>query len=359
MAWTSRMTAALVPLAAAGGMGGTAHAAFPGANGRLVMSMEVECADLEVGSQGKTWLVSVGSGRATRLRLAGAESDSAYDSALFWGAPTFAPGGRRLAYQGNHSKASRGIIVAKADGSRPRHLTHGRDSSPAWSPQGKALAFKRSASALYVVPANGSARPRLLARGGGEFAWSPGGDQLALVMSDPDLDDEASAPPILVVGVDGSVAEIARGVDVSWPRAGWLAYRRGANLYINRSDGSAERLLARDIFLADQFIDVARQQAWSPDGRRLAFIRGGRVLVVRVPGGEPRLVGHSFVGAGAPVLFSPDGRLVAFVRDDHTAVLAPADGKGRRTVVRLPDSGSRVCAESIGAIDWQARPHSP
>ncbi|PRX46909.1 dipeptidyl aminopeptidase/acylaminoacyl peptidase [Prauserella shujinwangii] len=60
--------------------------------------------------------------------------------------------------------------------------------------------------------------------------------------------------------------------------------------------------------------------AWSPDGRRLAFVRDGRLAVVPADGGEVELLTGCPPGAGAP-RWSPDGRRLAF-----TAPVGPAGG---------------------------------
>ncbi|WP_214401568.1 serine hydrolase [Pseudonocardia lacus] len=51
--------------------------------------------------------------------------------------------------------------------------------------------------------------------------------------------------------------------------------------------------------------------AWSPDGGRLAFLRGGQVAVLDVDGGEPEQLTDLPLGAGEP-RWSPDGRRLAF-----------------------------------------------
>ena len=51
----------------------------------------------------------------------------------------WSPGGLRIAFV-----ERRGIIVAKADGTRSDRLTSGFDSSPLWSPNGRKLLFTRT-----------------------------------------------------------------------------------------------------------------------------------------------------------------------------------------------------------------------
>ncbi|HEV7825557.1 MAG TPA: hypothetical protein VGP02_11670 [Mycobacteriales bacterium] len=58
----------------------------------------------------------------------------------------------------------------------------------------------------------------------------------------------------------------------------------------------------------------ARRPRWSPDGRRLAFLRGTDLWVAAGDGSSPTRVAR---GAGGPA-WSPDGRWLAYVGDDGT-----------------------------------------
>jgi hypothetical protein len=69
------------------------------------------------------------------------------------------------------------------------------------------------------------------------------------------------------------------------------------------SNGTHRSLLVR----------VADQPAWSPNGRRLAFVRGGSVWTIRADGLDERRLAR-----GAHPDWSPDGRRLAFDRDGET-----------------------------------------
>ena len=53
---------------------------------------------------------------------------------------------------------------------------------------------------------------------------------------------------------------------------------------------------------------------WSPDGKRIAFVRGGQIHTMDARGGDIKQVTTISTGAGDPV-WSPDGRMIAFVSD--------------------------------------------
>jgi len=53
---------------------------------------------------------------------------------------------------------------------------------------------------------------------------------------------------------------------------------------------------------------------WSPDGKRIAFVRGGQIHTMDATGGDVKKITSISTGAGDP-LWSPDGRWLAFVSD--------------------------------------------
>ena len=343
IARTSRRIAALAALVVAVGLVPPARAVFPGANGKIVASTVLECGSESEPDffSGRTWVAPPG-GTAVSLPLRGI-APSELDPAL-----AFSPDGRRLAYT-----SGSGIMVSRANGSRPRRLTRGYDdSAPAWSPNGAAVAFIRPGdlpgTGLYVVRANGSGRQRLLAQPIAQLAWSPSGDQLAVVTT------SLSGPPlILVVGLDGSVREIGPGGAISWSRTGWLAYVRDGGLYVTRVNAPGERLVAS--------YGSSSSYAWSPDGRRIALNRK-RLSVIHLNGEKKRQV---LFDTGYGAFFSPDGRLVATLSADETEVfVTPAKGGRTRLAFRVPTSVTRRersygCSFLVvDGIDWQARPRA-
>ncbi|OLF19172.1 serine hydrolase [Actinophytocola xanthii] len=68
--------------------------------------------------------------------------------------------------------------------------------------------------------------------------------------------------------------------------------------------------------------------SWSPDGRRLAFLRDGQVAVLDADGGEPERVTELPLGAGTPC-WSPDSHRLAFA--------APVDPAGGATGPMVSD----------------------
>jgi Tol biopolymer transport system component len=106
--------------------------------------------------------------------------------------PDWSPDRRRIAYTRDYSvggddpknvprmdckpvvRAASGygpeIVVARADGTSPRRLTHAGGSDPSWSPDGKLIAFERSGWIWTMTPEGRDAH-RLVR--GGQPAWQP------------------------------------------------------------------------------------------------------------------------------------------------------------------------------------------
>jgi dipeptidyl aminopeptidase/acylaminoacyl peptidase len=89
---------------------------------------------------------------------------------------------------------------------------------------------------------------------------------------------------------------------------------------------------------------------WSPDGRRLAFVRSidkdgrpqpSQIYLLPMTGGEPRPVTDLPRGAGAPE-WSPDGRAIAFTSTTKADDLAPKDTRDKPR-----ESDVRVITEAV------------
>jgi TolB protein len=101
-----------------------------------------------------------------------------------YGGPAWSPDGRWLAFARYLGKP--GIWTMNVNGSGLRPLTRGElDTAPTWSPDGSTIAFARetgSGAAIWLVDVNGSNQRQLTTpRGAGDFQpdWSLDGDWIA------------------------------------------------------------------------------------------------------------------------------------------------------------------------------------
>jgi Tol biopolymer transport system component len=267
-------------------------------------------------------------------------------------APVWSPDGRRIAFL-SRREGSKQVYVVNADGSGQRLLT--RDArypaTPVWSPDGRQIAFEggpAGPSSVYVVNADGSGQ-RMLARRGGAPAWSPDGRTIAFF----------SGSKIYLMNADGSehrpltkTEPMARR-SLAWsPDGRKLAFLREGGcgqgcfyLYVVNSDGSGLRNLTSKLAAGGHpGAGPASDPAWSPDGRKLAFVRlnaslGEPIYVVQADGSGLRNLTPKPVGTYAAPAWSPDGRKIAFVsdRDGNSEIyVMNADGSGQRSLTRNP-----------------------
>jgi Tol biopolymer transport system component len=116
-------------------------------------------------------------------------------------APAWSPDGKKIAFCSDRDGVP-GIYVMNADGSNVVRLTSDDDWAPAWSPDGKKIAFSSGWDSdhpgIYVMNADGTNVVQLTSEDDREPAWSPDGKKIAF-SSDRDGNDE-----IYVMDEDGT-----------------------------------------------------------------------------------------------------------------------------------------------------------
>jgi len=248
--------------------------------------------------------------------------------------PAWSPNGRRIAYVGPDYE----IWSMKANGSEKRRLTKGSSlkESPAWSADGRKIAFGDE-TGLWVMNALGTGRRRLARVDARDPAWSPDGRTIVFT----------SGYSIYVVNADGRrLRRLAEGNSLGehpWsPDGRRIVFGGPVNtpLYVVNVDGTGLRRLAEN----------GNQADWSPNGRKIAFVRApygpsSAVVVMNANGSNKR-----WLAAGEQPLWSPDGTHLAYSEGEVSigAIhVMSASGTGDRTVVR--DGHSPV---------WQPQPKS-
>jgi Tol biopolymer transport system component len=225
-----------------------------------------------------------------------------------------------------------GIVVTSFDSTSERFLTtSGRDDRPAWSPDGRRIAFVRWrpnwAGDIYLVDADGfNAVPHW--SGGGAFdfrsaAWSPDGRTLAVDHGnwyDGDIYllsvDDTGTAPVHVASMAAMPAWSPDGRKIAFVSlSGDDGYHA---LHVMNADGSNVTALT----LRDR--GAIEHPTWSPDGQRIAFTKciDGACDIVAVSANATAVtvvdrlttVGNAFSPA-----WSPDGFWIAFTVGNYPA----------------------------------------
>jgi Tol biopolymer transport system component len=284
------ITAGVALVVAAAGIG-LAAGTFGGSRQRDATDMvgsPLENGAIAYVSNGEIWSVQPDGSEATKLDI---------DAPGVVGGPAWSPDGRRLAFDVNSyppEGAPKGgyydVYVASADGSDVVRLTYERDARlPAWSPDGSRIAYASQepdgGSQISAMNADGSDPTQLTS--GPAFsvrpAWSPDGSSIAF----ESVRDRNS--DVYVMSADGTdqqqlTDDLAWDGDPVWsPDGAVIAFaseRDPPGIYVMNADGSDVRLIEPDDDVANLNI------AWSPDGGFLAFSssRGpgfGRAIYVR------------------------------------------------------------------------------
>ncbi|MFH1917287.1 MAG: hypothetical protein ABIJ21_08560 [Nanoarchaeota archaeon] len=312
--------------------------------------------------------------------------------------PSWSPDGRRIAFTREFvsmidSLYTRQVCIADLAGLEARRLTKGNENSflPSWSPDGKRIAYLSRADGLelFVIDANGKHNWRLTFGGveGKKPVWNPDGKSIIYQRQAVARQDtryhfmqhtrvRPSLPGVTFIfeNEDGTIDAIStyacinpRQAEVdSMLSAGWILDDKTiipVEVNVLRTVGIDGR---HDKALTGLDFDSI-DPAYSPDGRRIAFVRNktdvSEICVMDADGknfkslisfkNQHKWVTHHF----AEPAWSPDGSKIAYVlpeysdptRREKKISIMTADGKNIMSVV----DSTEFCKE--GYPSWRPR----
>ncbi|MDA2812814.1 S9 family peptidase [Nocardiopsis sp. RSe5-2] len=313
------------------------------------------------------------------------------------GAPALSPDGRTAVVATSRPRLDTDsyrseLWAVPTDGSAPeRRLTRGgRDSAPAYSPDGRLIAFLRAADGgrpqLHLMPADGGEPWRLtdLPQGAGAPVWSPDSRWLAFVSRVPDEGRYEGEP----------AKEAPRRIttfEYRFDGDGFTSDRPAHVFTVEAAEPGDDGSLPEPVQVTEGRFDHHGLD-WSPRGDLLCFIAArhahrDRVLaddvwVCAPDGSDLRKLTGTSEGVYA-ARFSPDGATVVYAGSDagpdgrwctteNAGVWAvPADGSAdpvrltdverftvaRGTGITPVEEGVLFCNENRGAVDLLLVPY--
>jgi dipeptidyl aminopeptidase/acylaminoacyl peptidase len=289
------------------------------------------------------------------------------------GGPVVSPDGLRVAYaitwyDVDANRGNSDIWVVRIEGGEAVRMTSspGADTQPAWSPEGRWLAFMSTRGGngpqIYLLPSDGGeATPLTSAEGGATSpVWSRDGRKIMFI-SEVWPEGDAGSVRLKELEEGPTGAKIYDELMYRhWDM--WEDGMRSHVLMVDVETGETTDLTKGPYDTPPISLGSSRDFDLSPDGSELAFVRntdvptaigtGNDIWLVPASGGEPRLLTESDANDTSP-RYSPDGNFIAY-----TAMRRPGFEADRtRLVVYERRNGEhRTLTEeldrSVGSFAW-------
>jgi Tol biopolymer transport system component len=252
------------------------------------------------------------------------------------------------------------IHAINRDGSGQLVLTDNRayDAAPAWSPDGKLIAFNADRAGeedTYIMSADGGPATKIgdLAGDDGAPSWSPDGSRIVVI-----LHTESGGKFVILdvaTGAASTILDEHGGVfpgPPQWsPHGDLIAFASGtsdveADIYVMRPDGAG-----RQLFVGGPGADVSPK--WSPDGSELAFWSdrdGGGIYLIGADSKNLRRIWKNDLNLkNAEAAWSPDGTQLAWLgqfsgegNPGTDIFLMNIDGSGLVSLTNRPASAAGI-----------------
>jgi WD40-like Beta Propeller Repeat len=238
------------------------------------------------------------------------------------------------------------VCSVNRDGTGDTCLVNGLAEDPAWLSSGARLAFAFDGD-IATMNHDGTGVARVATTDPDvefEPTVAPSGLQLAFTV------DAGGVQQIYRIDSDGTdltplTSAASDSGDPAWsPDGSKIAFSRGGDLFTMNPDGTAEANLTNTPGAAEYGPN------WSPDGSKLAFAADGGIWRMNATGSA-----RTRLADGTDPVWSPDGLRIAFTRIDEVALTSSlrtinASGAGGDDVAVR--TGSIFSAE-FAAPDWQ------
>ncbi|HEX3672650.1 MAG TPA: S9 family peptidase [Rhizomicrobium sp.] len=292
------------------------------------------------------------------------------------GDPQVAPAGDWVAYtvrqlNEKDDKSETHIWMARVDGSRTIQLTaraKESESAPRFSPDGHYIAFLSGRTddnkndQLWLMDRAGGEAQKITDFKGGvdDYAWSPDGKHIALIVEDEDKsdgDDKDKTPKPIVIDRFRFMQDVS----------GYLTTRRNHLYLLDVASKTSDILTPGDYYEG--------MPSWSPDSQSILFIskrhphfdrdnNWGLFVIAAQKGAQPKQIVDHVAGGDDPdgpngneyAQFSPDGKTIAYVQAGDPRLIeyavnhlmtAPASGGAPKSLLPNLD-------RNVGAPLWSA-----
>jgi TolB protein len=265
--------------------------------------------------------------------------------------PAWSPDGRQVAFTSDRDGDPE-IYRVGLDGAGLERLTRtpGRDAHPAWSPDGRQIVFQSprndGQTRLFLMNADGTNQRPITANTGfcGVPAWSPDGRRLAFQCSDSMTTFGTAKAPWRVFTLD--LPDGAPMVRTSGPGndqvPNWSPDGSRLVFYSDRSGVDqlyTLELVTGTIAQITRPPGAYRGAAFAPDGRQIGFLfyptaGPADIYVMNLDGTSRRRVTTLGLEHGLP-LFSPDGARILFQKADTAGSriwITDRDGREARPI---------------------------